>query len=131
MTLAALESGTHVLCDKPMAMDSDQSKKMLEKAKSLNRVHMMDHELRFNPTRQKIKDLLDEGFVGKVQHVNITNITPSWGDPCFSSERRLVVFRRQRAVGAWGAKRFASNRPAALVVWRRCFSDGTSQNDGT
>ena len=81
MTLAALESGAHVLCDKPMAMNSDESREMLEKAKSLNRIHMMDHELRFNPTRQKIKELLDEGFVGKVQHINISNITPSWGDP--------------------------------------------------
>ena len=81
MTLAALESGAHVLCDKPMAMDSGESEKMLGKAQTLGRIHMMDHELRFNPTRQKIKDLLDEGFVGKVQHVNITNITPSWGNP--------------------------------------------------
>lgn len=81
MTLAALESGAHVLCDKPMAMNSDESREMLGKAKELGRIHMIDHELRFNPTRQKIKELLDEGFVGKVQHVNISNITPSWGDP--------------------------------------------------
>lgn len=81
MTLAALESGAHVLCDKPMAMNTDESNAMLDKAKSLNRIHMMDHELRFNPTRQKIKELLDSGYVGKVQHVNISNISPSWGDP--------------------------------------------------
>ena len=81
MTLAALEAGAHVLCDKPMAMNSDEASAMLAKAKALGRIHMIDHELRFNPTRQKIKDLLDEGYVGKVQHVNISNISPSWGDP--------------------------------------------------
>ena len=81
MTLAALESGAHVLCDKPMAMNREESKAMLDKAESLGRINMIDHELRFNPTRQKIKELIDAGFVGKVQHVNISNISPSWGDP--------------------------------------------------
>ena len=86
MTLGALEAGAHVLCDKPMAMNQDEAREMLEKAKTLGRIHMIDHELRFNPTRQKIKELIDEGFVGKVQHINISNITPSWGDPASRPE---------------------------------------------
>jgi predicted dehydrogenase len=81
MTLAALESGAHVLCDKPMAMNSQESQAMLEKAKTLGRIHMIDHELRFNPTRQKIKELIDSSFIGEVRHVNIANITPTWGNP--------------------------------------------------
>jgi predicted dehydrogenase len=81
MTLAALESGAHVLCDKPMAMNTQESQAMLGKAKSLGRIHMIDHELRFNPTRQKIKELLDSGFIGEMRHVNIANITPTWGNP--------------------------------------------------
>ncbi len=81
MTLAALESGAHVLCDKPMAMNVAESQAMLETAKRLGRIHMIDHELRFNPTRQKIKELIESGFIGKVQHVNISNITPSWANP--------------------------------------------------
>ena len=55
MTLAALEAGAHVLCDKPMALDKEEAGAMLEKAESLGRVHMIDHELRFNPTRAKNK----------------------------------------------------------------------------
>jgi predicted dehydrogenase len=81
MTLAALESGAHVLCDKPMAMNSEESQVMLGKAKTLGRIHMIDHELRFNPTRQKIKELLESSFIGEVRHVNITSITPTWGNP--------------------------------------------------
>lgn len=81
MTLAALESGAHVLCDKPMAMNAGESQAMLEKAKALGRIHMIDHELRFNPTRQKIKELIESGFIGEVRHVNISNITPSWANP--------------------------------------------------
>ena len=81
MTLAALESGAHVLCDKPMSMNVAESQAMLNTANRLGRIHMIDHELRFNPTRQKIKELIESGFIGKVQHVNIANITPSWANP--------------------------------------------------
>jgi predicted dehydrogenase len=81
MTLAALESGAHVLCDKPMAMNTTESQAMLGKAKTLGRIHMIDHELRFNPTRQRIKELIESGFIGEVRHVNISNITPSWANP--------------------------------------------------
>lgn len=81
MTLAALEAGAHVLCEKPMAMNSDEARQMLEGAEALGRVHIIGHELRFNPTRRKLKALLDEGYIGQVRHVNIVNITPTWGDP--------------------------------------------------
>lgn len=81
MTLAALEAGAHVLCEKPMAMNSDEARQMLEKAEALGRVHIIGHELRFNPTRRKLKQLIDDGAIGQVRHVNIVNITPTWGDP--------------------------------------------------
>lgn len=81
MALAALEAGAHVICEKPMAMNSDESRHMLEKAEALGRVHMIGHELRFNPNRRKIKQLIEDGTIGDVRHVTIVNITPAWGDP--------------------------------------------------
>ncbi len=86
MVLAALEAGAHVLSEKPMAMNASEAKTMLDRAESLGRVHMIDHELRFNPTRQKLKQLLDEGYIGEVRHANIINVSPSWGDPASRPE---------------------------------------------
>lgn len=80
MTLAALEAGAHVICEKPMSMNAAESRQMLEKAESLNRVHMIGHELRFNPTRRKIRQLIEDGTIGSVRHINIVNITGG-GDP--------------------------------------------------
>lgn len=80
MTLKALDLGAHVICEKPMAMNADESRRMLEKADSLNRVHMIGHELRFNPNRRKIRQLLADGYIGKVRHINVVNITGG-GDP--------------------------------------------------
>lgn len=81
MTLAALEAGAHVICEKPMAMNAGESRQMLDQADALGRVHMIGHELRFNPNRRKIKHLIESGTIGQVRHVNIVNITATWGDP--------------------------------------------------
>jgi predicted dehydrogenase len=81
MTLAALEAGAHVLCEKPTAMNADEAKAMWERAEALGRVHMIDHELRFNPNRKKVKELVASGAIGEVRHANLTNITSAWGDP--------------------------------------------------
>lgn len=81
MALAALAAGAHVICEKPMAMNSDEALLMLEKAEALKRVHIIGHELRFNPNRRKIHLLIADGVIGQVRHINIVNISSTWGDP--------------------------------------------------
>lgn len=81
MTFAALDAGAHVLCEKPMAMNADEARQMRDRAESLNRVNVIGHELRFNPNRRKIKQLIADGFIGEVRHANLVNISPAWGDP--------------------------------------------------
>jgi predicted dehydrogenase len=80
-TLKAIERGAHVLCEKPTAMDASQAARMLEAARAAGRVHMIDHELRFNPNRMRIAELVHEGALGEIRHVNISNIGATWGDP--------------------------------------------------
>ncbi len=86
MAISALKAGAHILCEKPMAMNQDESLEMLETAESLNKVHIIGHELRFNPTRKKVKELIESGYIGDVRHVNIVNISGSWGDPASRPE---------------------------------------------
>jgi len=81
MTLAALDAGAHVLCEKPTAMDAAEAKAMLDRAEALGRVHMIDHELRFNLNRRRIKELIEQGEIGTVRHLNIASIGSGWGDP--------------------------------------------------
>ena len=81
MTLSALNAGAHVLCEKPMAMNRDESAAMLETADARGKLHIIGHELRFNPNRRKIKSLIASGAIGDVRHVNIENVTATWGDP--------------------------------------------------
>lgn len=81
ISIYALEHGCHVLTEKPTAMNANEAKKMLDIAVKNNRIHMIDHELRFNPNRKKIKDFISSNKLGKIQHINITNISNSWLDP--------------------------------------------------
>ena len=81
MALAALEAGAHVLCEKPTSMNAAEAKAMWNAAEAAGKLHMIDHELRFNPNRKAIKRLIDDGELGEIRHVNISNISNSWGDP--------------------------------------------------
>jgi len=81
ITLKALKKGANVLCEKPTAMNASEAAEMLKVAKENNRIHMIDHELRFNPNRQKIKDWILFGDIGDIQHINILNVSNGWLSP--------------------------------------------------
>lgn len=80
-TLAALARGAHVLCEKPTAMNAGEAKAMLDAAEAAGRLHMIDHEMRFNPNRARIAEMIAQGDLGEVLHVNISNIGSSWANP--------------------------------------------------
>lgn len=80
-TLKALANGAHVLCEKPTAMDAAEAQSMLDAATQAGRIGMIDHELRFNPNRRRIADMIRQGDLGEIRHVNIANIGNSWADP--------------------------------------------------
>jgi predicted dehydrogenase len=79
--LAALAAGAHVLCEKPTAMDAAEAGRMLAAAEAAGRVHMIDHELRFNPNRRRIAALIRDGALGEIRHVTISNVGTGWNDP--------------------------------------------------
>ncbi|HKO98667.1 MAG TPA: Gfo/Idh/MocA family oxidoreductase [Pyrinomonadaceae bacterium] len=68
ITLAALEHGKAVLCEKPMAMNAAEAKRMTERAIAADVLALIDHELRFVNSRQTIKAMLQKGAIGKVRH---------------------------------------------------------------
>src|SRR3979490_1176801 len=68
MTLAALDRGKAVLCEKPMAMNADEARRMTERAQAAGVLALIDHELRFLPGRLKMRELVRRGEIGKVGH---------------------------------------------------------------
>ncbi len=68
MTLAALNAGKAVLCEKPMAMNAGETQKMVERANEAGLLALVDHELRFLPGRRKMREMLLNREIGKIHH---------------------------------------------------------------
>jgi predicted dehydrogenase len=80
MTLAALDHGKAVLCEKPMAMNADEALRMTERAREAGVLALIDHELRFLPGRMKMRELVRRGDIGKVRHAKLTFRSDSRAD---------------------------------------------------
>jgi predicted dehydrogenase len=70
ITLAALEQRKAVLCEKPMALNAAEARRMVEKARSANVLALIDHELRFLNSRRTMRGMLQTGAIGSVRHCN-------------------------------------------------------------
>ncbi len=72
MTLAALDAGRHVICEKPMAINAREAREMTGRAASRpDQLAIIDHELRFNPTWRRMKELVESGFLGELHHAHM------------------------------------------------------------
>jgi len=81
MTLLALKCEKHVLCEKPMAMNSKEAFEMLEASKNKNLLCLIDHELRFSYGRRKAYDIIRSGEIGKIRHIKYNFRAPHRGNP--------------------------------------------------
>jgi predicted dehydrogenase len=68
ITLAALDQRKAVLCEKPMALNAEQSARMVEKANAAGVLALIDHELRFLNSRRTMRGMLQTGAIGTVRH---------------------------------------------------------------
>ena len=66
MTIAALQAGKHVLCEKPMATTIEEAKQMNEAATQSGKILMIGHNQRFVPSHQKAKEMIATGELGKI-----------------------------------------------------------------
>ena len=71
MTLAALDAGKAVLCEKPMAMNAEESDAMRRRAEEVGALALIDHELRFLPGRLKAREIIHSGKIGEVRHAKL------------------------------------------------------------
>lgn len=65
----ALEAGKDVFVEKPMAMSTAQGRELVERAEKGNRVLMVGHTLQYHPAVCKLKEIIKNGDLGKVQYI--------------------------------------------------------------
>jgi len=66
LTLAALAAGAHVLCEKPMAMNAGEARRMIAAARKARRRIMINFSYRFTGPAQALKREADRGLLGDV-----------------------------------------------------------------
>lgn len=77
-TKEALEHDKHVLCEKPLALETDECQELLELAKSKKKILMVGHVFVFNTGIKWIKQCIAKGDLGKIYYAysTRTNLGP-------------------------------------------------------
>ena len=82
-TIAALEAGKHVFCEKPMAMNVTEAQAMADAAERADRVLAIDFQTRFSPDAQRAHQLVAGGHLGAPHFARATMLrqagVPTWG----------------------------------------------------
>ena len=83
ITVAALESGHHVMCEKPMAKTAAGARKMYKAAKKSGKKLTIGYQNRQKADAQYLKSLCEDGELGKIYFAKAHAIrraaVPTWG----------------------------------------------------
>jgi predicted dehydrogenase len=69
MASAALEAGKHVMCEKPLAMNSQESAQLVALAKKAGVAAGVNYNIRFYPLALEARDMVQTGKVGEIYSV--------------------------------------------------------------
>lgn len=70
-TILALKKGKHVLCEKPMALNSVDCEEMIKTASENNKMLFIVKQNRYNPPVAAVKEILNKGVLGKIISVQL------------------------------------------------------------
>ena len=75
LTMAALDQGLHVLCEKPLALSTAEADAMAAAATARNAITLVPFTYRYMPTNQYLKRLIDQDYIGRPFHLNMRYFT--------------------------------------------------------
>jgi predicted dehydrogenase len=82
-TIAALNAGKHVLCEKPMALNAKEGKAMVDAAKKNKKLLQVGFHMRFEAGSQLLKRFIEVGELGEIYYAR-------------------AIFLRRRGIPSWG-----------------------------
>jgi len=103
ITIAALQAGKHVLCEKPPAMSADEAQAMVDAARTHGRVLMICLNNRFQPEIQLLKQYIEGGELGKIYYA------------------KTGMLRRRGSAGGWFTQKEMSGGGALIDIGVHCL----------
>ncbi len=83
ITIAALEAGKHVNCEKPMAKTADEARRMLDAARRTGKKLTISYQSRFREDSQYLHHAIGQGDLGEIYyakaHALRRRAVPTWG----------------------------------------------------
>ncbi|HIS68501.1 MAG TPA: Gfo/Idh/MocA family oxidoreductase [Candidatus Gallacutalibacter stercoravium] len=83
ITVDALDAGKHVMCEKPMAINTEEAQKMIDAAKRSGKKLTIGYQNRYRPDSWYLKRACDNGDLGEIYYAKAHAIrrraVPTWG----------------------------------------------------
>lgn len=98
IVVAAARAGKHIYCEKPLAMDVAEGRRMVAAAQAAGVQTQMTFNFRFFPALLRAKQLVDEGFLGRLFSFRGRYYRSSYIDPA-----KPLSWRLQKATSGGGA----------------------------
>jgi predicted dehydrogenase len=100
ISIAALEAGKHVMCEKPLAMDYPGALRMAEAARRSGRRTAVNFRYRWVPAAKMLFDLVRAGEVGSIYHIYMNYLNGARANP--EAPMRWRLSRAQAGSGVLG-----------------------------
>lgn len=68
--IEAAKAGKHILCEKPLAINSDQAEEMVKVCKENNVFLTVNYVHRFHPLSTKVKEIIDKSLIGSIVSIS-------------------------------------------------------------
>jgi len=78
-TIAAAEAGKHVICEKPLGRDADESFDIWRRVAATGVKHLCAFNYRFVPAVRLAREMIDAGELGEIRHFR-GRYLQDWGD---------------------------------------------------
>ena len=81
-TIAALDGGKHVLCEKPFAANAEEAERVGEAAARSGKVVMEAMHDRYHPLERRMLEIVESGVLGAIHHIEtrMLAVLPQRGD---------------------------------------------------
>ncbi len=81
IAVAALESGRHVVCEKPFARSVPAAQRMVDAARVAGKIALVGHEFRWATDRAVVARAIAAGAIGKPRVASLVQFVPLIADP--------------------------------------------------
>ncbi len=112
LAVAAFDAGLHVLCEKPLAYSVAEGEEMLEAAEQAGRIAKVGFLFRHSPVVMRMRELVDDGFIGDVKLFEHISVNAQFIDP-----QRPLHWKMQRRHAGGGVFVEYGTHTIDLALW--------------